>query len=1007
MIAKVCERRRDGLSSFAAGIAYIAAPGKASHLALHEVLSLNIAAAQMRFTSDACPRCRDPLYHLVISWPEGETPTDDEVEEAARHLLRRIGYHDHQWVLAVHRNTLTIHAHILICRVHPETGRAHYPHRDWGTLDHACREVELVQEWSHDRGRHVVVMTGDRLVIEDRPRAAATPPRLSDRALRYERATGRMSFQSWVATQPADIVRDATDWAEVHAAFQELGIAIRPKGSGHVIVDLADSTAAAKLSHMGLGGLAKIEARLGETYAPPDPTPAHRPPDEPRSAVDATPKQDQPFQPVKRRTRDAAQRDRRREEREDERLALHDLYRTSVADREERLRRERRASLEAQRASERDRRAALRADLSERRLALKGVHLSLVKRRAWTAMLAAVAAEDRAGLTATFQPERQALRDRFGVLRRTGWTDFLQERALAGDRAAQAALRGIRYRNRHADPATTTAPDPSPQPAQTDPTPPHEPIRGKPPRREPVLVRNGARFVEAVPQPPLETLPPSAPPLSRKARYKCAMLDEHYGQPIDRTIGELIHYVRLPRSPEEPLRVTLTSDEVLTDSGNLITVDSPGAVTDDAVAAFVTMVRAAEWPAVELFGSDDWIAAATKALNAAKIPNWPEGCRPELEPAAARRDEPSPHHPLPSPPMDMPEPTEPAPVIAETTETPSAAAWETPSWLGDEELESDPPQVGNTPSPLPPVSGQGLPTSTADPADVQKHDPIERLRDALLSAKRLPMQAADAALDAQLQRPAPPASRTQMQVEAWLAQAKQTQAIPKTETSHEHAVGPETETWTGAGDRRRPDRADGAADCRPDPASDNAARAGERRRRDPAAAGPDRRRADAARRGRGEAEHQPDRNPVASPGAGMTGPAAVAPEPRARPLPALGPKFQPPWIFSQYVKHLEQWRDHNLRHASAAAVIQSLPLVRKAVEDRGLALAATDGPELVDAFVVAILNRIDPDLLDAHAAVLALHQDRQITAAKNRPSSSDPPERTRSPSHPRGRDRDR
>lgn len=864
-----------------------------------------------------------------------------------------------------------------------------------------------MQEWSHDQGRYVVVMTGDHLVIEDRRRAADTPPRLSDRALRYERATGRMSFQSWVATQPADIVRDATDWAEVHAAFQELGIAIRPKGSGHVIVDLADSTAAAKLSHMGLGGLAKIEARLGETYAPPDPTPAHRPPDEPRSAVDVTPKQDQPLPPLKRRTRDATQREQRREERKDERLALYDLYRTTVADREERLRRDRRASWEAQRASERHRRAALRADQSERRLALKGIHLSLVKRRAWTAMLAAVAAEDRAGLTVTFQRERQALRNRFGVLRRTGWTDFLQERAATGDRAAQAALRGIRYRNRHADPAVITAPDPSPQRAQTNLTPPHEPIRGKPPRREPILVRNGARFGEAVPQPPLETLPPSAPPLSRKARYKCAMLDEHYGQPIDRTIGELIHYVRTPRSPEEPLRVTLTSDEVLTDSGNLITVDSPGAVTGHAVAAFVAMVRAAEWPAVELFGSDDWIAAATEALNAAGIPNWPEGCRPELEPAAARPDEPSPHHPLLSPPIDMPEPTEPAPVIADTTAIPSAAAWETPSWLGDEELESDPPQVGNTPSPLPPVSSRGLPTSTADPADVQKHDPIERLRDVLLSAKRPPMRAADAALDAQLQRPAPPASRTQMQVEAWLAQAKQTQAIPKTETNHEHAVGPEPETWTGAGDRRRADRADGAADCRPDPASDVPPGAGQRGRRDPAAAGPDRRRADAARRERGEAERQPDRNPIASSGTGMTGPAAVAPASRARPLPALGPKFQPPWIFSQYVKHLEQWRDHNLRHASAAAVIQSLPLVRKAVEDRGLALAATDGPELVDAFVVAILNRIDPDLLDAHAAVLALHQDRQITAAKNHPSSSDPPEWTRSPSHPRGRDRDR
>ncbi|BAI76379.1 relaxase/mobilization nuclease MobA (plasmid) [Azospirillum sp. B510] len=285
MIAKVCKRRRDGRSCFAAAIAYVAAPGKASHLALHEILSLDLAAAQMRFISDACPRCRDPLYHLVVSWPEDETPTDDEVEEAARHLLRRIGFDDHQWVLAVHRNTASVHVHILICRVHPITGRAHYPHRDWVTLDRACREVELAQEWSHDRGRHVVVMTGDHLAIEDRPRAADTPPRLSDPALRYERATGRMSFQSWVATQPADIVRDAADWAEVHGAFHELGIAIRRKGSGHVIVDLADPTTVAKLSHMGLGGLRKIKARLGETYAPPDPTPPHHLPDDSRLAA--------------------------------------------------------------------------------------------------------------------------------------------------------------------------------------------------------------------------------------------------------------------------------------------------------------------------------------------------------------------------------------------------------------------------------------------------------------------------------------------------------------------------------------------------------------------------------------------------------------------------------------------------------------------------------------------------------------------------------------------------
>ncbi|CAO3408534.1 hypothetical protein [Azospirillum largimobile] len=139
----------------------------------------------------------------------------------------------------------------------------------------------------------------------------------------------------------------------------------------------------------------------------------------------------------------------------------------------------------------------------------------------------------------------------------------------------------------------------------------------------------------------------------------------------------------------------------------------------------------------------------------------------------------------------------------------------------------------------------------------------------------------------------------------------------------------------------------------------------------------------------------------------MTEPAAVSPASKTRPLPVLGPKFQPPRIFGQYIKHLGQWRERKLRRASAAAVIQSLPLVRKAVEERGLASAATDGPELVDAFVVAILTSIDPNLLDAHTAVLALDRERRITAAKNSPSSAGAPEPTRFRDRPHGRDDDR
>lgn len=96
-------------------------------------------ASVLSFVSKSCPRCRKALYHVVISWPEGETPSDQQAEAAARHLLERIGFLDHQWILAVHRDTGNVHVHIMVCRVHPEAGRAHSPYRDWRDLDKSCR----------------------------------------------------------------------------------------------------------------------------------------------------------------------------------------------------------------------------------------------------------------------------------------------------------------------------------------------------------------------------------------------------------------------------------------------------------------------------------------------------------------------------------------------------------------------------------------------------------------------------------------------------------------------------------------------------------------------------------------------------------------------------------------------------------------------------------------------------------------------------------------------------
>lgn len=455
MIAKVIGRRRDGSSSFAALAAYIADTRKASYVVLNGVHSLRTAAAEMRFVSDSCPRCRKALYHVVISWPEGEAPSNQQAEAAARHLLERIGFLDHQWILAVHRDTGNVHVHIMVCRIHPETGRAHSPYRDWRKLDKACREVEIAQGWSHDRGRWAVARNGKDIVWAERqPRSA---PALSDGARRLERKTGGLSFQSWVAAQPADIVRAAKSWAEIHARFADLGIVIQAKGSGYIIVDHTNPTAVAKLSHMGLGGMQKIVTLLGDKpyQPPPEISPVQR-------IVDAPPVDTRvhaPFEDGSRRERTAPRRDpdmrrQRRLARVDARDELHDRFR-QLAEEEAAQRDTWWAGWKQRRKDEQKERDALRAMQKQRRTELGAYRMSVIARRALTSVAAMQAAREREDLEMRFQRERAALRAQLAALARTTWDGFLRARAAAGDRAAEAALRGMRYRNRG-----TTTPEP-------------------------------------------------------------------------------------------------------------------------------------------------------------------------------------------------------------------------------------------------------------------------------------------------------------------------------------------------------------------------------------------------------------------------------------------------------------------------------------------------------------------------------------------------------------------
>ena len=47
----------------------------------------------------------NPVYHVAVTWKEGEHPTAAQAEQASRHVMNALGFDECQAVWAIHRDT--------------------------------------------------------------------------------------------------------------------------------------------------------------------------------------------------------------------------------------------------------------------------------------------------------------------------------------------------------------------------------------------------------------------------------------------------------------------------------------------------------------------------------------------------------------------------------------------------------------------------------------------------------------------------------------------------------------------------------------------------------------------------------------------------------------------------------------------------------------------------------------------------------------------------------------
>jgi hypothetical protein len=180
-----------------------------------------ILATQARNTRSQA----DKSYHLVVSFPEGERPTRDQLADIEDRLCAALGFAEHQRVSAVHRNTDNWHMHVAINKVHPKTYRNVEPFRDHFRLQEACAELEV---------KHGLIRDNH---APERGKANKAQGKAAD----FEAFQGYRSFLQWVRENagPAllGVRSGGQGWQGLHRVASAYDLEIKPRGAGLVIGD--------------------------------------------------------------------------------------------------------------------------------------------------------------------------------------------------------------------------------------------------------------------------------------------------------------------------------------------------------------------------------------------------------------------------------------------------------------------------------------------------------------------------------------------------------------------------------------------------------------------------------------------------------------------------------------------------------------------------------------------------------------------------------------------------
>jgi hypothetical protein len=129
-----------------------------------------LAAKIMRATASQNVRVSQPVYHLALSFDPRDIVDRAGMERVADRVLAELKLQEYQTIIVAHADRAHPHMHMLVNRVHPETGKVWDRWQDYPAVQRALREeeralglraVERGVEGPHD-GVHQALDRNDR-----------------------------------------------------------------------------------------------------------------------------------------------------------------------------------------------------------------------------------------------------------------------------------------------------------------------------------------------------------------------------------------------------------------------------------------------------------------------------------------------------------------------------------------------------------------------------------------------------------------------------------------------------------------------------------------------------------------------------------------------------------------------------------------------------------------------------------------------------------------------------